>query len=136
MFYPLFAMTVLTALVFVLNLGLRIWSVAAKKVRARHFKLLGPDGSVPDFIQAGSRHMSNLFETPVLFYTVGVLAIVGNAETPLMIQLGWVYVVLRVIHAVIHMTYNHVLHRMLVFTASFVVILFMWVQMLLFQLHM
>lgn len=136
MFYPLFAMTVLTAMVFLINLGLRIWSVAAKKVSARHFKLLVPDSSVPDFVQAGTRHMSNLFETPVLFYTVGVLAIVRNSETPLMIQLGWVYVVLRVIHAVIHMTYNHVIHRIVTFTASFVVILFMWVQLLFLQLHM
>jgi len=130
MFYPLFAMAVLTALVFSLNLGLRIWSVAAKKVKVGHFKLLADDGTVPSFLQAGTRHMANLFETPVLFYVVGVLAIVSHAENPFMLRLAWAYVVLRLIHAVIHMTYNRVIHRMLTFIASFVVLMFMWVHLL------
>ncbi len=47
-----------------------------------------------------------------------------------MLRLAWAYVVLRLIHAVIHMTYNRVIHRMLTFIASFVVLMFMWVHLL------
>jgi hypothetical protein len=135
MFFPLFAMVVLTALVFSLNLGLRVWSVATRRVSAKHFKLVNTTEQVPEFLQAGTRHMANLFETPVLFYVGGVLTVVMHAETRVVIAIAWGYVGLRALHALIHMTYNNVLHRMFAFLASFVAVMCLWAHLLIAQLH-
>jgi hypothetical protein len=135
MFYPLFGMVALTTFVFALNLVLRIWSAATGKVNPRHFKLYNTDCEVPEFLEAGTRHMANLFETPVLFYVAGVLTIVRHAENALIVNLAWGYVGLRALHAFIHMTYNHVIHRMLTFLVSFLVLVFMWVHLLLHHVH-
>lgn len=43
-----------------------------------------------------------------------------------MLMTAWVYVGLRVLHSLIHLTYNHVIQRMLVFAASNVVLVALW----------
>lgn len=61
---------------------------------------------------------NHLHEAPTVFYAVAiVLAIVGQGDG-LNAQLGWAYVVLRVIHSVIQATINRVMLRFAVFTVS------------------
>jgi len=43
------------------------------------------------------------------------------------IALAWAYVALRVVHSLIHITYNHVLHRFLAFASSNFVLLALWI---------
>lgn len=45
--------------------------------------------------------------------------------------LAWVYVVLRGIHSLIHLSYNHVFHRFAVFATSNVVMALLWLNLLL-----
>ena len=69
----------------------------------------------------------NLFETPVLFYALVACAI-GVSYVPLWLAVGgWCYVVLRVVHTLIHCTYNRVMHRLAVFTLSFVLLVALWI---------
>ena len=68
----------------------------------------------------------NLFEVPVLFFAICcVLAITDNV-TPLQIGLAWLYVALRVVHSLIHLTYNRVTHRSGVFITSTLCVFLMW----------
>lgn len=69
----------------------------------------------------------NLFETPVLFYALGAVA-VATHHAPSWLAVGaWVFVVLRVVHSVIHCTYNKVMHRFAAFLAGFVWLVALWI---------
>jgi hypothetical protein len=128
---PLFAMVCLTFAVMLLTLVQRIRAVRRGDVSPKYFKLV--QGEAPEYMLKPARHFSNLFETPVLFYAAGVLAIVTYRETPLMLGVAWVYVITRLAHALIHLTYNHVIHRLLAFMLSCICIFIMWLLLILPQ---
>jgi len=80
-----------------------------------------------DLVLKTTNNFKNLLETPTLFYVVCILAIVLKYETTLMMSLAWLYVLLRVVHSYIHLTYNNVIHRLYAFGSSLIVILIMFV---------
>lgn len=69
----------------------------------------------------------NLFEVPVLFYTLMAMAIAVGFVPPWLVYGAWVFVALRAAHSVIHCTYNKVYHRSAVFIAGFALLLALWV---------
>lgn len=73
----------------------------------------------------------NLLELPVLFYAVVAFAMHTNADDGLMILLAWVYVAFRFAQALIHGTYNKIVHRFTAFLASVIVLGVMWVKLFL-----
>ncbi len=76
-----------------------------------------------------SNAFHNQLEMPMLFYVVVILAILtGSADYP-MTALAWVYVIVRIVHAAIHTTYNKIAHRFMVFILSNLVLLAMWVKL-------
>ena len=71
-------------------------------------------------------NLRNLFEVPVLFYTLcAFIAITGLTSTGLLAA-AWIYVALRVTHSLIHTTYNRVMHRFCIYAASTVLLFGMW----------
>lgn len=68
----------------------------------------------------------NLFEMPVLFYLALVTAALTEQVTPLVLSLAWGYVGARVLHSVIHCTYNKVMDRFRAFVLSVFVLLVLW----------
>lgn len=69
----------------------------------------------------------NLFETPVLFYSLAAVAI-ATGYVPAWLALGaWCYVALRVVHSFIHCTYNRVIHRFVAFGFGFLLLVCLWV---------
>jgi hypothetical protein len=71
-------------------------------------------------------HFKNLFEVPVLFYTLcGALA-VTKADSDLQYFAAWAYVGLRAGHAYIHCTYNNILHRLRIYAMSTLLLFGMW----------
>ena len=87
---------------------------------------LGESGRVTATVSLPNRNYMNLLELPLLFYVAVLLAHATANATPLLIGLAWAYVALRIVHSLIHITYNHVLHRFLAFAASNFVLLGMW----------
>ena len=70
----------------------------------------------------------NLFEVPVLFYALGAVAL-ALKHTPYWLVLGaWGFVALRLVHSVIHCTYNKVMHRLAAFAAGFGLLVALWVS--------
>jgi hypothetical protein len=53
-------------------------------------------------------------------------AIALHGGTWPLLVLSWLYVALRVLHSLIHCTYNRVMHRFAVFVASMVVLFVIW----------
>jgi len=69
----------------------------------------------------------NLFETPVLFFALAAIALATGYVPDWLVICSWVYFALRLLHSLIHCTYNKVYHRLAVFLASFGLLVGMWV---------
>jgi hypothetical protein len=68
----------------------------------------------------------NQLETPVLFYVLTILAWITRHADLLFVILAWIYVMLRIVHAYIHVTDNYVPRRGMAFVLSAVVLALMW----------
>ncbi|XOV80491.1 MAG: MAPEG family protein [Aestuariibacter sp.] len=128
MIYAMAAMVLLTTIVAFLTLATRFTSVKRGEVRTRYYKLMQGQ-EVPDFVIQTGRNFSNQFEVPVLFYAVAILHVVLNVEHTFALYLAWGFVALRYLHALIHLTYNHVLHRMISYFAAFFCVIFLWLHL-------
>lgn len=129
MLYPMAALVALTFVVVLINFIWRVHSVKQRQVSPKYY-LIMQGQTPPERIIQGTRHFANLFEMPVLYYVVGVLAITLQLESMLLIALGWLYVVIRLVHAVIHMSYNGLWHRIIVFWLGCLCLLAMWIVLL------
>jgi hypothetical protein len=69
----------------------------------------------------------NQFELPVLFYVLTILTIITRQADLLFVLLAWVFVLLRVFQALVHVTSNNIRHRGALFAAGAVVLLIMWI---------
>ena len=84
--------------------------------RAKHSDNLRPN--LPDRMRYITDNHNHLFEQPTLFYAIVIyIYLVKNADD-LHIQLAWGYVILRVLHSVIHLTTNNVSWRAVIFIMS------------------
>ncbi len=123
--YPLFGMVVLTICIVSLVFFARVKQVRAGNLKIEFFELYDGTGAPPDVTKT-TRHLSNLFEMPILFYVACLTAFVLGLDSALLIYLGWGYVIVRAIHAFIHLTYNKVVHRITAFMLSNVMVITMW----------
>ncbi len=107
--------------------------------RVREFKRLRihPD-TVPTRTQSrevlqqsapASDNFQNQFELPVLFFVAILLALTLLLRDPLFATLAWMFVALRFAHAIVHLTYNAVMHRFFFYLLSAFVLLMMWARL-------
>ena len=130
MLYPMFLMVLLTFIIACITAKARFDSVKNKTVRTKFYSLM--DGQeVPDIITKTTRNFNNQFEVPVLFYVVCSLYIFWGINSYFALIVAWLFVVLRVVHSYIHLTYNHVFHRMITFWLSLLCVMTLWVNLLL-----
>jgi hypothetical protein len=120
------AMVLLTAAVGFLMLITRVREMRAKRIHPQAASTSVKMAARLENIQP-SDNFRNLFEVPVLFYALAAVAL-ATGNTPGWLVIGaWIYVVLRVVHSLIHCTYNKVFHRLAVFLASFGLLVGLWV---------
>lgn len=124
MLYPLFAMVFLTFCVMLTTFITRVKLAKVGEVKMDFFKLF--QGEEHPRVRVTSRHYANIFEVPLLFYTASVLAIALKIDCNVLAIVAWCFVGFRVLHSVIHLTYNKVQHRVLAFLASNVCVFTMW----------
>ena len=86
----------------------------------------GEAPNVPPAVCLPNRNYMNLLELPVLFYVACLFAFVAVPVAPLVVPLAWAYVALRIVHSLIHITYNHVMHRFAAFVLSNGVLVALW----------
>jgi hypothetical protein len=125
--WPVCAMAFLTFLVMLLIPFRRFRAGFAGKVTYKDFRY-GESPNVPGDVSIPNRNYMNLLEAPTLFYVVCIAAYVAQLVTPALILMAWIYFGLRVLHTVIHLTYNNVKHRLALFAASNVVLVVMWAR--------
>jgi hypothetical protein len=124
--YPLFGMVILTICLWILCLFVRVKQVSAGNMKIGFFELYDGTGAPPDVTKT-TRHLSNLFEMPTLFYVACLTALLLELNSAWLVYLGWGFVIVRGIHAFIHLTYNKVYHRLTAFMLSNILLITMWV---------
>jgi hypothetical protein len=118
---PVFALAVWTFLVLTLIPVTRFRAGFKREIRTDDFKF-GESASVPDYVRLPNRNYMNLLELPQLFYVLCVMFYVTNTANSTVVNMAWLFVALRVIHSVVHLTYNNVMHRLVAFAASIFVL--------------
>ncbi|MCR6499309.1 MAPEG family protein [Shinella sp. CPCC 101442] len=71
--------------------------------------------------------IANQFELPVLFYAVSILLYLVDADNPVTVAGGWLFVALRYAHAYVHVTSNRLRYRRPLFIAGFAVLGLLWI---------
>lgn len=125
--YPMFALAGLTVLAQALIPIVRLGSGRRGEIRTTDFKY-GESPAVPSRVSLPNRNCMNLLEFPVLPYVVCLLAYVATDVSAFMVALAWTLVALRFPHSAIHLSYNRVSHRALIFALSNVALVVLWVQ--------
>jgi hypothetical protein len=125
-FLPMGALAALTFFVLLLIPFHRFRAVARGDVTANDFRF-GESAKVPPSVSIPNRNFMNLLELPLLFYVVCLMAFVAGRVSPVMLNLAWAYVALRALHSLVHVTFNNVRVRLIVFAASNLVLPAMWV---------
>ena len=124
--YPLIALATWTFGVLSILPVVRIRAARRGEVRASDFRL-GESAAVPESVRLPNRNYMNLLELPVLFYVACLMLFTVRGVAPTALALAWNYVALRMLHGLIHLGYNNVLHRPAAFAASNAVLIVLWV---------
>ena len=125
-FEPMLVMLLLTIVVWLWLFARRTAYMMANNIDAEQVKT--PEQVqqlIPDHVSAPAHNFKNLFEVPVLFYVVCLMAVALNQVDGLLINCAWAFVILRALHSIVHCTYNRVMHRFLSYMVSCLVLWFM-----------
>ena len=122
---PCAAMVGLTAVVWVKLYADRLGEMRAKRIDPQAFASVR---AAADQLErtAAADNFRNLFEVPVLFYVLCAALVLNGGSAPGFVSAAWAYVALRAVHSLIHVTYNRVTHRFLVYVASTLLLFGMW----------
>ena len=123
---PCSAMVGLTALVWVKLYADRLGEMRVKRIDPQALSTARAAAGKLERTQAAD-NFRNLFEVPVLFYLLCVALALNGGSTPGFVAAAWGYVGLRVLHSLIHTTYNRVIHRFLAYAASTLLLFGMWI---------
>src|SRR5665213_464945 len=124
-FAPMGALALLTFAVLLIIPLRRFRAASRGLVKADDFRF-GESSSVPGDVSIPNRNYMNLLELPTLFFPICLMFYVVHRLDATALVLAWSYVVLRVLHSVVHLTYNNVFHRLFAFSASNVALGVLW----------
>lgn len=128
--YPMCAMAIMTLLVLPFTLINRVKAIKRKEVSTKAFELSEVD-QFPKKLQQHTKHISNLFEVPTLFYAACLTILTLEIGDNIFVIQGWIYFLLRAAHSFIHLSYNKVPHRASVFALSNITLVTIWVRIIL-----
>jgi hypothetical protein len=122
---PCAAMVGLTAVVWVKLYVDRLREMSARGIAPQALSTVRAASGPLERTQAAD-NFRNLFEVPVLFYLLCVALVLNRGSTPGFVAAAWAYVSLRAIHSLIHVTYNRVVHRFVIYVASTLLLFGAW----------
>lgn len=125
---PVLGQVGVTLLAFVMLLARRLPAMAARNPTNEQMQDKANLALLPNKAKFAGENYNHQFEMPVLFFVLCLGAMVTGLGDALTVQLAWAYVALRLVHHVIHVTYNKVMHRFAVFMLSALVLIIMFGQ--------
>ena len=126
---PLLAQVALTFIVMLTMYRKRVTEIKSKRIHPQRTKTRSNAHGILTDSESVADNYSNLFESPVLFYTAILLTLILMVQDTILVVLAWTYVSSRYIHSLIHVTYNRVMHRFSVFIFSSLALLAIWVRL-------
>lgn len=127
--YPLCAMFLLTFIVLITMFSMRVKAIKSGKTDITYYKTFNRGVEDENTLKA-TRHFTNLFETPVLFYVACILGMIIPVTSLLFLFTAWGYVFVRAVHAYVHIGPNKLFIRMRVYFVSWVILIMMWAMIL------
>src|SRR5271165_6154238 len=121
---PLFVQVMLTFVLMCWMGYLRTSAITGGTVKSSDIALREPGWPAHATQVANAFH--NQFELPVLFYVLTILAWITRHADYLFVLMAWIFVALRLAHAVIHTTGNDVRRRGGVFIIGALLLALMW----------
>lgn len=123
---PVLAMIVLTAIVWVYLYARRIPAMkkAGKPVQAYTIPERVSE-FLPEEVNFAANNFKNLFELPVLFYALCLFLYVTGQVDAVSVTAAWIFVGFRVLHSVIHCTFNIVMLRFYLYLGGALALWFM-----------
>ena len=131
---PLLAQVLLTFLVWVYLFITRFMEISQKRLEPQQLARQAQGQKLLEGSAGPADNFRNLFEMPVLFYLAVLLSLILLIQDEVLVQLAWGFVALRLLHSLIHCTYNRVVHRFTAYLASCLVLLLMWYRLALYIL--
>ena len=126
---PLLVQVALTFAVMIIMYRKRVTEMKTKRIHPQRTKTRSKTLGVLTDSETAANNYSNLFESPVLFYTAILLTLILMVQDTILVVLAWTYVGSRLIHSFIHISYNLVMHRFTVFLFSSFVLFAIWVRL-------
>ena len=126
---PLLAQVALTFVVMIIMYRRRVTEMQTKRIHPQRTKTRSKALGVLTDSETAANNYTNLFESPVLFYTAILLTLILMVQDSILVILAWTYVGSRAVHSFIHITYNRVMHRFMVFLFSSFVLFAIWVRL-------
>ncbi|WP_062567908.1 MAPEG family protein [Pseudoalteromonas arabiensis] len=125
----MFTQVLLTFSIMVI-MGRRRFTAARNKViKMQDFLTMELDKAGSE-VRVADRNFINQFEMPILFFIACLTALQVHAAGFVFVILAWLYVGLRLLHSVIHLTTNTLKLRYYSFVVSSFVMLIMWLIIL------
>lgn len=125
---PLFALAAVTLLVWLSMLVQRGLHMRRNRISAEDMPTRAAADAKFGDAQTSNNALMNLCELPILFYVLWILLFVMKQNDALFLLLGWIFVGLRAVQALVHVTYNKVMHRGIAYLLSSVVLWVMWAR--------
>ena len=124
-FWPVLALVGLTAIIWLLMYVRRLGEMHHKRIKPQDLATVSQAASQLKNVSAAENY-TNLLEAPILFYLLCVILFFTGLVTDTQVMLAWIYVGLRAVHSLIHVTNNHVVSRWLAYVLSMVCLFGMW----------
>ncbi|WP_299768545.1 MAPEG family protein [uncultured Pseudoteredinibacter sp.] len=128
-FAPLLAMLCLTMVVWCVLLYRRLGAARANGIGPSRLRTPNRvQELLPEHAMTPAYNLANLFELPVLFYVMCFYLHINAMVDGVFVLLAWIYFLLRLIHSIIHCSYNAVMHRFLAYLLSSVVLIILLIR--------
>lgn len=116
---PVVALMIWTMIIWAWMYITRIPAMQKAQIQPDDAQIVGLlDQKLPQSVQWKAHNYNHLHEAPTVFYAVAiVLAIIGQGDG-MNAFIAWIYVGLRVIHSLVHVTANKVMVRFVLFLLS------------------
>jgi hypothetical protein len=124
-YLPALAMAALTFGVWWRMFFMRIGQMKRERIHPQKVATSGQAAALLTDSRAAD-NFRNLFELPVLFYLALVVADRLDMVDGISLSLAWAFVLLRIAHTAIHITYNRVMHRFGAYVAGGAALWTLW----------
>jgi hypothetical protein len=122
---PVVSLVALTFAVLLVTAAVRnlaVWSGTASPDYYRDYVSQHPG----EKLERPARAFNNLLQVPMLFYAACALMIASGVVDDVQVTLAWLYVLLRLLHALAYIVWNRLAYRFALFAASTIVLGVLW----------